>query len=450
MNLQQLKEALFARGAALGFTDMEVAYQSTNRFNSNIFKGEIDRYTIAVDGGLAFRGRLNGQMGYAYTELIDDSAVELLVNGAMASSTVIDSAEAEPLYAGPFDYENLNLFDEQIAQVTPEERIAWLKRVDSACYAVDPRVALVNYCQTEAVAVERMIANTNGLDRSEKINRAVLVVGVVVRENGDSKTAYHFVPVVDLASVDPEAVARKVVGEALSYLGAEPLESGTYPILLRNDAAGELLAAFTSIFYAENVQKGRSLLKGRLGEAVASEALTLVDDPFLPGGFASRSFDSEGVPSRRISLIDAGKLNSFLYNLKTAAVDGVASTGHGAKASYKGAVAISPSNLYVKPGARSFDEMVAATGEGVIITSLQGLHSGTNPVSGDFSLAASGYYVKDGKVVRPVNQITVAGNFFTVLKEIEEVGADLEFSPGGAGYLGSPTLRVKGLAVAGK
>ncbi len=450
MNLHALKEALFARGAALGFTDMEIFYQSTNRFSGNIFKGEIDRYTIAVDGGLAFRGRLNGKMGYAYTELIDDSAIEMLLDGAQASSNVIDSTEEVPLFAGPFTYETLDLFSETLDRITPEERIALLKEIDAACYAADPRVALVNPCQMEAVTTERLIANTRGLERGEKLNRSMLLVRLVVREGGDSKTAIRFLPVADLGGVDPGALAREVVDEALSYLGAEPLESGAYPILLRRDAAASLLAAFVGIFSAENVQKGRSLLKGKLGQVIASEAVTLIDDPFLAGGFASRSFDSEGVPSRRVSLIEGGRLNAFLYNLKAAAVDAVPSTGHGAKASYKGAVGIAPSNLYLKPGALSFEEMVAATEEAVIITSLQGLHSGANAVSGDFSLAASGYYVKGGKIVRPVNQITVAGNFFTLLQEVEEAGADLEFSPGLAGYLGAPTLRIKSLAVAGR
>lgn len=141
---------------------------------------------------------------------------------------------------------------------------------------------------------------------------------------------------------------------------------------------------------------------------------------------------------------------SFLYNQKSAGVDAVASTGHGYKPSHKGAISTAPSNLYVKPGDRTFAAMVAATEEVVVITSLQSLHSGANPVSGGFSLAATGYYVKGGKMVRPVNQITMAGNFFTLLKEIEEVGADLTFGFPGAGYVGSPTLRVKSLGVAGK
>ncbi|MFZ5827617.1 MAG: TldD/PmbA family protein [Bacillota bacterium] len=449
MNLQELKSTLFARGAAMGFTDMEVSYQSNNQFSGKVFKGEIDTYSIAVDGGLSFRGRYNDKMGYAYTELIDEAAIDSLLNGAKASAETIDSADTEPLYAGPFEYETVELFSEKLAQATPAQMIDLLKEIEAECFRLDKRIALVTYCNAQAVTSERMIANTRGLDRSEKVNLSFLLFSAVAREGSDTKSSFKILPVHDLAAIDPKAVAKEVVDEAISYLGAEPLESRPYPILLRNTAAASMLTAFDVVFFAENVQKGRSGLKGRIGEMIGSERVTLVDDPFLPGAVGSRSFDSEGVPSRRLNLMENGVLTSFLYNLKSAGVEGVASTGHGYKPSYKGAIATAPSNLYLKPGERSLEEMVADTDEAVIITSLQGLHSGANPISGDFSLAAHGYYVKGGKIVKPVNQITVAGNFYTVLQEIEEVGSDLEFVPFGAN-VGSPTLRIRSLAVAGK
>ncbi|MFZ5815688.1 MAG: TldD/PmbA family protein [Bacillota bacterium] len=448
MNLQALKEAIFARGRAMGFTDMEIYYQSSTKFSSRVFRGEIDSYTIAGDGGLAFRGRLGEKMGYAYTELVDDSAVEGLLEGARSAAAITDSEEVEPLYEGPFVYESTDLFSMALDQADPDQLINLLKEIEAECLRLDPRISQLQYCNAEKLTYERMIANTRGLDRSEKGNFSYLLLAAVAREGADTKSTFKFFTIRDL-NVDPKAVAKRLVDETVSYLGAEPLESRTYPVLLRREAAASLLATFAGVFFATNVQKGRSLLKGRVGEAIASPLITLVDDPFLPGGIGSRSFDGEGVPSRRLNLVQSGVLSSFLYNLRSAGVDGTASTGHGYKPSYKGAVSIAPSNLYIRPGGRSLEEMVAATDEAVIVTELQGLHSGANPISGDFSLAASGFYVKGGEIVKPVNQITVAGNFFTLLKEIEEVGSDLEFVPWG-GNFGSPTLRVKGLAVAGK
>lgn len=450
MNLQELKEALFTRGAAMGFTDMEVYYQSNREVNIKVFKGEIDTYSIATDGGLAFRGRYAGKMGYGYTELIDLSALDGLLEGAKASAQAIDSEETEPLYEGPFAYETAHLYHETVEQITPEALISFLQEVEAECFRLDSRVTLVPYCMAEIFSFERMIANTTGLNQSEKGNLGALILNAVVRQENDTKSSFKFWLMPTLESLDPKAAAKEVVAEALSFLGAEPAVSGNYPVLLRHTAAANLLGSFASVFFASNVQKGRSLLKGRVGEQIASPILTLVDDPFRPLGLASRSFDSEGVPSRRLNLVENGQLTTLLHNLKSAEVDGVASTGHGHKTSYKGAVAIAPSNLYVQPGTPSLEEMVAEVEEGVLITDLQGLHSGANPVSGDFSLAANGYLIKSGKIDRPVNQITVAGNFFTLLQEIEVVGSDLAFRPPMGGYVGSPSLRIKSLAVTGK
>ena len=221
-------------------------------------------------------------------------------------------------------------------------------------------------------------------------------------------------------------------------------------ILLENIAAANLLETFTGIFSGENVQKGRSLLKNKLGEAIGSQQLNIIDDPFMLKGVANRSFDSEGVASQKTSIIEEGILKSLLHNLKTAEKEGVQSTGHGYKSSYKGTMTVAPSNFYIQPGLNKYEDLISSLDEGLVITELEGLHSGANPVSGDFSLAAKGYYVRSGKIERPVNQITIASNFYEVLKNIEAIGADLKFTLPGGGYIGSPTLKIKNISVAGE
>jgi PmbA protein len=151
-----------------------------------------------------------------------------------------------------------------------------------------------------------------------------------------------------------------------------------------------------------------------------------------------------------MAVIEQGVLKTFLHNTKTALKDGVDSTGHAYKASYKGTLSIAPSNFYIENGPQTYDELIESMEEGIMITSVQGLHSGTNVVSGDFSLAAHGYYVKHGKIEKPVNQITIAGNFYELLNNIEAIGDDLQFGRPSGGYVGSPTLKIKSLAVAGK
>jgi len=223
--------------------------------------------------------------------------------------------------------------------------------------------------------------------------------------------------------------------------------SGQYRVVIQNLAMTDLLETFSPAFSAENAQKELSLLKGKIGEAVAAVSVSIVDDPLRTDGFASRPFDAEGVPSQRHSVVENGVFQTFLHNLKTAHKDGVASTGNADKGSYASSVRVSPTNFYIEAGTESFEAMLTDIGDGLVITEVEGLHAGANAVSGDFSLLSKGYTVKNGKREIPVEQITIAGNFFDMLKNIRSVGTDLRFPSGG---FGSPSIDVGTLSVAGK
>ena len=190
-----------------------------------------------------------------------------------------------------------------------------------------------------------------------------------------------------------------------------------------------------------------SLLKGKEGEIIASPIVTIIDDPLMNDGLASAPFDDEGVATFTKALVSEGKLVTLLHNLKTANKQGVKTTGNGFKSSYASSIGVSESNLYLQEGKMTFDQLMSEIGEGVIITDLAGLHSGANVVSGDFSLAAKGFYVENGKKTFPVEQITVAGNYFDLLKNIVVIGNDLKFP---MSNIGSPSVIVEGLSIAGK
>ena len=209
----------------------------------------------------------------------------------------------------------------------------------------------------------------------------------------------------------------------------------------------QLLETFEGTFSADAAQKTPSHSKGTQGQMIASPIVTIVDDPLMYGGLASAPFDDEGVATFTKELVHEGKLNTLLHNLKTAHKQGVKSTGNGFKASYASSVNVSESNLYLRAGEKSFQDLMEEINEGVIITDLAGLHSGANTVSGDFSLAAKGFYVKDGKKTFPVEQITLAGNYFDLLKNITVIGNDLKFP---MSNVGSPSVIATGLSIAGK
>jgi len=251
----------------------------------------------------------------------------------------------------------------------------------------------------------------------------------------------------DPKEVDVEKVAGDAVEDALRSVGAAPLASGSYPVIIKAGCMSSLLSTFSGIFSAENAQKGLSQLQGREGDVVAASCVTLIDDPLLADGYASRPFDDEGVPSRTKEVISQGKLVTLLHNLKTAAKAGVESTGNAAKASVSSPVTVAPSNFYIKPGDCTLADLEEKMGEGLVITDVSGLHAGANATSGDFSLICEGYAVKDGKFERAMEQMTISGNFYQLLLGVQEVANDLRF---GSSCIASPSVRVANMPLAGK
>ena len=220
-----------------------------------------------------------------------------------------------------------------------------------------------------------------------------------------------------------------------------------YKAIINNEAMVSLISTFSSIFDADAADKGLSLLKGKEGENIAAKCVNLIDNPLLEGGLASTPFDDEGVATYKKDIIKDGKLMTLLHNLKTSNKAGIKTTGNGFKSSYASTVTISPTNFYIENGNNSLQELIEEVYNGVMITDFAGLHSGANSISGDFSLAAKGFYIENGKKSYPIEQITIAGNFFTLLKDIENIGNDLKFP---MSSIGSPSVIVRELSLAGK
>ena len=276
---------------------------------------------------------------------------------------------------------------------------------------------------------------------------AVAYISVIARDGERVSTGMGLACDRDFSKISPKKMADEAVEEALFNLNAAPVPSGTYRLIIDKHCMPDLLATFSDIFSADQEQQGMSLLAGREGETIAAECVTLMDDPHLKGGEASSPFDAEGVATQVKAVIENGRLTTLLHNLKTARKAGVRSTGNASKYGYASPITVEPSNFYFKPGKRTLEEMMASIGEGLVITEMSGMHAGANPVSGDFSLLSKGYTIENGRKGRAVEQITVAGNFYTMLKSIREVGNDLEFF--GSSY-GSPSVDVGEMTVAGK
>ena len=451
MNIQEFRDRVFEAGRAAGLDDMEIYVSQSKEFSVRIFQTEIDDYSLSNVRGVGFRASYGGKVGYAYAEALDEASVDMLVSSAKANAEVIDSTDEIVFFPGSPSYPEVTAYNEELDAVSPEERIEFAKELEAQALAVDSRVDLVNWAMTGYEEVEIYIANTKGLEQSFVRNGGFSYVSAVIREGEQVKTGSRFHFGNDWTRFNAEELAQAAVNEGVSLLNADTVASGEYRVILRYDAARDILQTFSSVFSAEAVQKGLSLLAGKLNQEIAAPHLTLVDDPLMPNGGASMPFDAEGVATKMKKVIDRGQLTTYLHNLKTAMKDGDESTGNAHKASFKSPIGISPTNFYIEPGHTNYEGLVKELGDGLVIIDVQGLHSGANPVSGDFSLGAYGYLVQNGRIVRPVDQITIAGNFFKMLKDIDVIGSDLQFGiPGYGGNVGSPSLIVSSLSVAGK
>ncbi|NLY45833.1 MAG: TldD/PmbA family protein [Tissierella sp.] len=429
--------------------DVEAFLVKQKQLEIEIYKGDIDKYSVAESGGLSLRGSSNGKMGYSYTEKIEDDSIDMLIDDALENSKYIEGSSDEVIFSGSESYEDINYYNESLNQVPTQDKINFVINLEKEAYALDDRVFAVNTCVYQEFEGERYIVNSKGIDLYDKSNGGVTYISVVVKEGEDTKTGFSYRMFSDFGSLNYKDIAKEAVDSATSMLGAKNIKSDNYPIIFENTTFASLLAAFTPVFSADNVQKGLSLLKGKIGEEIASPILSIVDDPFLKDGFASRNFDDEGTASTFNKIIDNGKLENLAYNWKTANKEGVSSTGHASR-SYKGSISTSPTNLYVLNGDMEINELMSMADNGLYINDLAGLHSGLNSVSGDFSLSASGYEIVDGEKKRPVNQITIAGNLYELFKDIVAIGDDLKFGLPSAGYIGSPSILIKSLSVSGE
>lgn len=446
MNIKDFAKKLLDRAIEKGFSDAEVYLAGGTSFSVQTLNGEIDKYQNSASRGVSFRGTYKEKMGYSYSEWIDEDAIDIIITEAMQNSEIIEEQEQDKLFANFKDekYPEVCAFSEDLQKISIEEKINTALTMEKHAKNADESIVAIDHNGVSYGEGSTLIMNTYGLNLEHKSNSASGHSYARAVKDGETKTGSEYWHGLDWSEFSPEKIGEEAGKEAVSKFGAKPVKSGKYKIAMKNTAFASLVSTFTSVISADSAQKGLSLLVGKLNEKIASDVFTLRDDPVYPNSSRASSFDSEGVATYNKAVIENGVFKTFLHNLKTAAKDGVKSTGN-ASGGYKSPIRVSPKNLYVQPGNISLCELIKQAGDGLYITDLSGLHSGANSVSGDFSLLAEGYIIENGEIGKPVEQITVAGNFFDLLKDIEAVADDLRFSS-----IGSPAVLISGLNVAGE
>ena len=447
MELELFVDSLFKKASEAGFSEYEVYYVDRESLGISVYKEEVEKYNLNNSAGLSFRGKLGDRIGYSYTEILDEDAIDMLVKKAKENVSAIENNDIQFIYEGDKEYKKISTYYEALENLAPDKLINMAINMEKEAKKYCDKVESFSGCAISYSSGKYGIINSKGLNLKNKSNLLTAYVVPIVKDGENMYDGCGYVVAKSLDEIDPAKIAKMGVDEALSKIGATSIPAGNYKVIINNEAMVSLLSTFAGIFSGDAVQKGLSLLKGKEGEIIASDIVNLVDDPHLKDGLASVAFDDEGVATVKTYLIQDGKLNTLLHNLKTANKAGVKSTGNGFKASYASPISVSPTNFYIEPGVNSLEEMTKKIDKGLIITDLAGLHSGATSITGDFSLAAKGFYIENGVKTHPVEQITVAGNFFTLLTDIEEVGNDLKFP---MSSVGSPSIMIKELSIAGE
>lgn len=449
MNYQEFKQAVIKYAADNNIKDYELYYSNSDETSVEIFMTEVKGFNSATSCGVCFRCVVDGQVGYASTENMTDEEAESIVVRAIENAKSLETEAPAFIHKQGDTY--LTLEEEDHVPPTAAELVDFALDLQKEIYKQDERVIDGSQAYAGYGSGERAIYNSNGLDLCDSGSFDYCYGLAIVSDGKEMYNGIH-IKAGKLAEIDKTEVAKEAVKEAVETIGYTSVDSGEYTVVFSNEVMASLLSVYSSIFSAEAAQKGLSLLKDKEGEMIAADIITITDDPVYKDALSKATFDDEGAATYTKNVVENGQFKTLLYNLATAAKAGVKTTGNGYKGSYASTVGINHYSFYINPVKGSLEDLFVEAGNGVYITSVEGMHAGANPITGDFSLSSGGFKIEDGKKTTPIKGITISGNFLQLMKDITSVGEDLKFNPGAlsAHRCGSPSVLVPGMKIAGK
>ena len=407
--------------------------------------GEIEIVLARGERGLGVRVLDGERIGFAHSSDLAPAGIEACVDQARRMARITEPDADLRIASGQLDVADLAIYHPGLESRPIAERGATALAVEKAARDADKRITHFRKTSYSDAEVTTIIATTTGTRASYRESYVGAMTSPVATSDGERQIGYHGEGARRLDELDAAAIGARAAKRATDKLGAKPFPTQKLPVVLDPWMAQSLLGAIAPLFSADNVLKGRSLFANKVGSLVASERVTIVDDARRKGGLRSSPFDGEGTPTSTRTLIERGVLRGYLTNMKTANKMGTTSTGNARRGSYASPSRIGPSNFYVEAGSDDPQGMVKRLERALAITSLLNLHT-IDPVSGEFSLGATGTYLEKGAPVHPVQGITIAGNLTQLLSSIVGIGRDLTFGPGG---IGSPTLLISDLSIGG-
>jgi PmbA protein len=442
--IAELRRALERAGAH----EWEIHYEEERELTVEVQDGEVDAYESAAPAGAGVRVLDGGRLGFAYTTDFGAQSLAFVAETACAAAA---AADPEPELSLPSREEigalpATETVDRSLRDVTTEQKIESARLLERSALESSPRIARARKASYGEAWARWRLVSSRGIDLEDEatiVHCDVMAVAELEEEEQLGWDAHvgHFFRELDFAACGKKAGLR-----AAAMLGAAPVPTGRYKVVLEPQVVAEILDVASEWLLGESVAKKRSLLAGREGQRVAGETVTIVDDGTHPRGAATSRFDGEGMPRRRTMLVERGILRGFLYDRLWARKCGRTTTGNSDRGGFRAPPGLGPSNLIIEPGAGGDAHALdRAMGEGIRVAELIGVQT-ADPISGDFSVGAGGQLIRGGDVVGPVSGVTVAGNLLGLLGAVELVGSDLRFF----GSTGAPSLLIGALDIAGE
>ena len=438
-DLERAASGAVEAALAAGASDAEAWAEEGVEREIRVYEGEVESLTDAASHGIGIRSFMDGRWGYAYGTDLSKEGLRALAEAAAGAAAVADpdehaglpeefgAAEVGPLASPALaDWDTARKIDLALAVERAARSREGVSQVEQTMYAdASGRAAL---------------ANSRGFSAAYESTIAYAWASAFAGEGSDLMTGYGVGMGRDPAAIDAEAVGAEAAERALGLVGARQPEGRRCPVVLDAFVAASFAGFIGGMLSADAVQRGRSLFADREGDEVAGSEFVLVDDGLHPDGPSTAPFDGEGSPRRRTPLIEDGKLLTFLFDARTARRGERETTGNAGRGSYRVPPSVSTTNLVLEAGEASLEELVARAGDGLYVASVAGLHSGVNPVSGTFSVGATGRLIENGELGRPVREITIASDLVSMLKAVQAVGGPGRWVPFGGSVRSAPVL----------
>jgi PmbA protein len=444
--LEQIASDAVQRALAGGATEAECTISEGEEFSVSVRMREVESLKEAGSRGAGIRVLSGQRTGSSYTSDLSPEGIDRMVRAALELLS-ITSEDPEAGLPDPQDLgqigSDLRLYDDAIERMDPEWKIAQAKRAEEVALNTDPRIANSEGASFDSHLGNRVFANSRGFVGSYRTSSCGLAVSPVAKQNGSMERDYWYSSARAAAGLEtPDYVGRQAAERALRRLNPRKVATQKVPVVFEPRTARSLLDDLFGAVSGSAIYRQASFLAGKLGERIASEALTIVDDATMPGLFGSSPFDDEGVVTRRTVVVERGVLRSYLLNSYSARKLGLKTTGSASRG-ITGNAGVGPGNFFIEAGSTPPEKILAGVPNGLYVTTLIGATA--NTVTGDFSSGAAGLWIENGELAYPVSEITVAGNLKQMLMDLEQIGSDLEFR----GSVASPTLLIREMTVSG-